>query len=92
MKGLETGTITDALADLVLHMPGKRAYEIQSYEHHYFTDLRNEYDFLQSLPYANKFPKPDKMIFEQLRKRINPEEFLTNKADSEIKRSAIRLY
>jgi microsomal dipeptidase-like Zn-dependent dipeptidase len=45
--GIESGDITDALAHLVLNMPKKRADEIQSFEHNYFTDLRNEYGFLQ---------------------------------------------
>ncbi|MEI6049999.1 MAG: hypothetical protein WCS03_13940 [Bacteroidota bacterium] len=44
--GIETGNITDALAHVILNMPKERADEIQSYEHNYFTDLFNEYDFL----------------------------------------------
>jgi microsomal dipeptidase-like Zn-dependent dipeptidase len=34
---------------------------------------------------ANDFPKLNKIIFEQLRKRVNTEQFLTNKSDSEIR-------
>ena len=34
---------------------------------------------------ADNFPKLDKMIFKQLRKRVNTEQFLTNKSDSEIR-------
>jgi microsomal dipeptidase-like Zn-dependent dipeptidase len=34
---------------------------------------------------ANDFPKLDKMIFAQLRNRINTEQFLSNKSDSEIR-------
>jgi microsomal dipeptidase-like Zn-dependent dipeptidase len=34
---------------------------------------------------ANCFPELDKMIFERLRKRINTEQFLANKSDSEIR-------
>jgi hypothetical protein len=45
--GIETGNITDALAHLILKMPKERADEIQNFEHSYFTDLINEYVFLQ---------------------------------------------
>jgi microsomal dipeptidase-like Zn-dependent dipeptidase len=45
--GLETGNITDALANLILKMPKERADEIQSYEHNYFGDLLKEYEFVQ---------------------------------------------
>jgi hypothetical protein len=45
--GLETGNITDALAHLILNMPKKRADEVQNFEHSYFADLIDEYDFLR---------------------------------------------
>ncbi len=45
--GLETDDITDALAYLILNMPKERSDEIQNYEHNYFNDLYNEYDFLR---------------------------------------------
>ena len=62
--GLETGGITDALAHLVLNMPKKRADEIQSRKHNYFTDLLKEYDFLQ------RFADPyQKTIYLNLFKR-----------------------
>jgi microsomal dipeptidase-like Zn-dependent dipeptidase len=40
---------------------------------------------------AKSFPKLDKMIFEQLKKRINTEQFLTNKSDSEIREITDRI-
>jgi microsomal dipeptidase-like Zn-dependent dipeptidase len=40
---------------------------------------------VKAYPNANSFPKLDKMIFEQLRKRISTVPFLTNKSDSEIR-------
>jgi microsomal dipeptidase-like Zn-dependent dipeptidase len=46
--GLETGNITDVIAHLILNMPKERADKVQSYEHNYFNDLTDEYDFLKS--------------------------------------------
>jgi microsomal dipeptidase-like Zn-dependent dipeptidase len=40
---------------------------------------------------ATSFPKLDKMIFEQLRKRINTEKFLANRSDSEIRQITDRI-
>jgi microsomal dipeptidase-like Zn-dependent dipeptidase len=52
--GLETSNITDALAHLILNMPKERADQVQSYEHNYFDDLTDEYDFLRNFedPYT----------------------------------------
>ena len=54
--GLETGAITDALANLILNIPKERADEIQKYDHSYFADLNKEYGFLQRFadPYTEK--------------------------------------
>ena len=44
--GLETGDITDTLANIILSIPDSRANTIQHYDHEYMDDLLSEYKFL----------------------------------------------
>jgi len=81
---------TEPLVDEILHIAGT-IYSKTRDEAGIWDNICIGSDFdgmitpIEAYPNANSFPKLDRMIYVQLRKRMNTEPFLTHKSDSDIR-------